>query len=457
MLVLHHSNSDELCRLASDGPYVSALQDHTRTASQAFSACDETLDASSLATTAESQAPETSADGSDRSGTPFENGEPGPLRGENDTVGDSSGGASAARVIGMHTPAHAVCRFLNATLCFLLPPSLHGGPRNSRTLSAHIARFVRLRRFERFTLHEAMQGLSTRCFPPPSKDLVGEEMRINHSSGGPTQLSWRQKMLGYLVDWVLSCLVVPLIRTAFYATECEGFRNRVFYYRKPLWAKVRTAALRQLNRDAMFRPLSDKQAASVLEGRPFGSASLRLLPKAKRGVRLILNLSRRTRHRRQRSSMPPQQKQLSEPHIARSAHEAGTADAAASAVASSAGRSKRVHYGRPAPRSINDALTDAFLVLKYEKASRPEISGATVTGLQDIFRRLLPFVAAHRRGLDVVSVSQERLGQLRPLHIVTTDIKHCYDSIPHNVLCDVVLPRVLRCVTIRTCYYLVTT
>jgi hypothetical protein len=42
------------------------------------------------------------------------------------------------------------------------------------------------------------------------------------------------------------------VRTGFYATECEGFRNRVFFFRKPVWAVVRKTTLRKLNQD-MFQ------------------------------------------------------------------------------------------------------------------------------------------------------------------------------------------------------------
>jgi telomerase reverse transcriptase len=98
-----------------------------------------------------------------------------------------------------------------------------------------------------------------------------------------------------------------------------------------------------------------------------------------------------------------------------------------------------VQYGRRVPRSINDALLDAFLVLKYEKASRPEVFGASVSGLHDIFRRLLPFALDWRRDQPAGSVDAGR-----PLYCATVDIRHCYDSIPQVMLCDVVLPLVVR-------------
>jgi hypothetical protein len=94
-------------------------------------------------------------------------------------------------------------------------------------------------------------------------------------------------------------------------------------------------------------------------------------------------------------------------------------------------------YKRDKPRSINDALTDAFLVLKYEKSANPAVFGASVFGLHDIYKRLLPFVIAWR-------ADEKKMARALPLHIATVDIRHCYDTIPHQLLCGHVLPLVLR-------------
>jgi telomerase reverse transcriptase len=40
--------------------------------------------------------------------------------------------------------------------------------------------------------------------------------------------------------------VVPLLRDHFYVTETEAHRQRVFYFRKPIWAAITVAAKRGL-------------------------------------------------------------------------------------------------------------------------------------------------------------------------------------------------------------------
>jgi telomerase reverse transcriptase len=106
--------------------------------------------------------------------------------------------------------------------------------------------------------------------------------------------SQRQQLLSSWIFWVFTYLVVPLIRTGFYATECEGYRNRVFYFRKPVWAVVRRTTLQKLSTQ-LFHPLTEAEAELLVSRRQFGFAGLRMLPKSTKGVRLITNMSRRTR------------------------------------------------------------------------------------------------------------------------------------------------------------------
>ena len=252
-------HADELAQLASEGPYAGGLHACTAAPAAAVAAkrpgCNDensvvAVSAADIAASTQPGAADGGGGSAHFAGTPMM---AAASHGTDEASGASGGGgkgggegSAAARVVGMHTPAHAVCRFLNAALACLLPPALYGGPANARVLAAHIGRFVRLRRFEGFTLHEAMQGLSTAAFPPPVQPQTKAAGNLSCSGylGGvittgspvavastatavcrqreqPTQLRWRQNFLGQLVDWVLSALVVPLIRTAFYATECE--------------------------------------------------------------------------------------------------------------------------------------------------------------------------------------------------------------------------------------------
>ena len=139
-----------------------------------------------------------------------------------------------------------------------------------------------------------------------------------------------------------------------------------------------------------------------------------MLPKKEKGVRLITNMSRRTRSKAVRIKGKAKSKKLTE-HPDKTTSVAADADVEISGEVgagcerpakvdraqssdkgidtdgSAAGtgisnvnavanppNSANVHYKRDRPRSINDALTDAFLVLKYEKLNNPACWGASV-------------------------------------------------------------------------------
>lgn len=151
------------------------------------------------------------------------------------------------------------------------------------------------------------------------------------------------------------------------------------------------------------QPLTEVEAAVVVSNRDFGFAGLRMLPKKEKGVRLITNMSRRTRSKAVRVKgqsnfkKPPEHAgtvtvpAADEPKPADGdkAHRldkdsvapavgTGSNPPNGAATAPNATNATHVHYKRDRSRSINDALIDAFLVLKHEKLHNPACWGASV-------------------------------------------------------------------------------
>lgn len=115
-------------------------------------------------------------------------------------------------------------------------------------------------------------------------------------------------------------LVIPLLRSLFYATETEFEKGVVFYYRKSVWSRIRTEALSKFNGNdsaavavnesavgteetvlagnggpalfGQYNPMSLVEVLSRLKQQTMGASQLRLLPKGS-GVRGIATLSRR--------------------------------------------------------------------------------------------------------------------------------------------------------------------
>lgn len=100
----------------------------------------------------------------------------------------------------------------------------------------------------------------------------------------------RRDLLGRWVQWLFDGLVIPALRAHFYATESSTHKNRVFYYRKPLWKDMQGQALAAL-RDAMYTPVGYQEATSALQNQSLGYSYVRMVPKAG-GMRCLVNMSR---------------------------------------------------------------------------------------------------------------------------------------------------------------------
>jgi hypothetical protein len=147
----------------------------------------------------------------------------------------------------------------------------------------------------------------------------------------------RRRWLAQWVWWLVTDVVVPLVRNSFYVTESEPYRQQVFYYRcgaglgapgrwfahvhsprhktpptrhlsthayaqthlythnapphrKPVWAHLQRQALDELIAER-FAPVAPSDARAILSSRPLGFCRLRLLPK-RTGMRPIANLKK---------------------------------------------------------------------------------------------------------------------------------------------------------------------
>ena len=96
-----------------------------------------------------------------------------------------------------------------------------------------------------------------------------------------------------VLRWLYGRFVVPLLRCTFYVTETEFTGQRVLYYRKPVWTRIRRLSLDVLFARGQYRDIGAAKARKVLANHNVGCppAPLRLLPKAT-GIRAIAMLSR---------------------------------------------------------------------------------------------------------------------------------------------------------------------
>lgn len=83
-------------------------------------------------------------------------------------------------------------------------------------------------------------------------------------------------------------------------------------------------------------------------------------------------------------------------------------------------------FGSQKQQSVNRKLQNLFEALKFEKERNPKLLGATLFGCDDLYRVLKPFAERIRRCLSE-----------KPLYFVHVDVNHCYESIPHQKLFDI--------------------
>lgn len=213
------------------------------------------------------------------------------------------------------TPPGRVVWFVCVVLRKLLPSAMVGSQHNWAIIRRAVHQFVHARRFERVTLHDTLQGFKSRDCGAwlAHRDPTQTQMRL---------CSW--------MWWLMDALVLPLLRTSFYATETAVFRRRVLYFRQDVWVRVTTPLIRDLCTQRFSRVSAVPWDGCV----PY--ATVRLLPK-ETAVRPIVNLGRR-----------PQ------------------------------------GFGR----SINAQLQNALAVLTYESTQQSHMCGAAISSVKAMYAKL---------------------------------------------------------------------
>jgi telomerase reverse transcriptase len=78
--------------------------------------------------------------------------------------------------------------------------------------------------------------------------------------------------------WVFVQFLIPILQYNFYITESGLHRNRIFYYRRSVWAKIRKLAIGEM-KSTLFEVLPEQDAINILKQRAFGFSYVRILPK----------------------------------------------------------------------------------------------------------------------------------------------------------------------------------
>ncbi|XP_012074552.1 telomerase reverse transcriptase isoform X2 [Jatropha curcas] len=305
-----------------------------------------------------------------------------------------------------------VVSFIWAVCRNLVPPDLLGTPSNWRILTRNISKLIYLRRYEKFSLKQCMHKLKTSGFPFLSDKHSSFYLAAGVQNNVPRQnlemqkgscelndavSSFKHKLLEKWIFWFFSCLVVPILQANFYVTESEHGKQDLFYYRKPIWEKVKNRAITCL-KDRNYQYLNAITVESVIGNRLFGFSKLRLCPK-ENGVRMLANLKAPSRMIQASSSTGM----------------LGRAQLCSKSV-------KYKHF-----KSVNSILRETHAVLKGILLKEPEKLGSSVFDYNDIYGKLFMFIL----GL------KNELGTLPNIFIVVSDVLKAFDSVDQDKLISV--------------------
>ncbi|XP_006990067.2 telomerase reverse transcriptase isoform X1 [Peromyscus maniculatus bairdii] len=279
-------------------------------------------------------------------------------------------------LLRLHNSPWQVYGFLRACIRKLVPSGLWGTRHNERRFFKNVKQFISLGKYGKLSLQELMWKMRVEdCLwlrSSPGKSRVpAEEHRM------------RERILAMFLFWLMDTYVVELLRSFFYITETTFQKNQLFFYRKSVWSKLQSIGVRQHLERVQLRELSQEEVRRHQEAWPaMPICRLRFIPKPS-GLRPIVNMS---------FSM-------------------GTR---------AFGKEKQAQH-------FSKRLKTLFSVLNYERKKHPNLLGASVLGLNDIYRTWRTFVL-RVRALDPAP----------RMYFVKADVTGAYDAIPQDKLVEVV-------------------
>ncbi|XP_058420373.1 telomerase reverse transcriptase isoform X2 [Diceros bicornis minor] len=288
---------------------------------------------------------------------------------------EDAGPRRLVQLLRQHSSPWQVYAFLRACLCRLVPAGLWGSRHNERRFLRNVKKFVSLGKHAKLSSQELTWKMKVQdCAwlrSPGAHCVPASEHRL------------REAVLAKFLCWLLGTYVVKLLRSFFYVTETTFQKNRLFFYRKSVWSQLQSIGIRQHFERVQLRELSEAEVRRHQEARPALLMSrLRFVPKPS-GLRPIVNMD----------------------------YVVGA---------------RTFHRDKKAQHLISKVKT-LFGVLNYERARRPGLLGASVLGLDDIYRAWRAFVL-RVRAQDPAPL----------LYFVKVDVTGAYDALPQDRLAEVI-------------------
>ncbi|KAJ0972376.1 hypothetical protein J5N97_020335 [Dioscorea zingiberensis] len=324
-------------------------------------------------------------------------------------------------LVGSCCSNEQVVSFIWAVTRNIIPPDMFGGSSTWRALRKNIAKFVRLRRFEKFSIKECIHGLKTssftfldnirksECYCKDKNKSEGGGMKNNPLNVNWEKLNLHSKFIQSWIYWLFSYILTPMIASNFYVTEKEHGKQDVFYYLKPVWRSLVGGTVACL-RKRTYKLVDKAYVRQVLAKRNFGSSKVRFLPKEK-NLRPLANLK------------APSKLRFSNQEFTRNCFSVG-----GKCVAENSKSMKNDRRGMvTCSKSVNSALHELYAILRSIMVKDPDKLGSSVFDYNDIYQKLYHFLFEIRKGHNM----------MHKIYIVIADVSKAFDSIDQDILINI--------------------
>nr|XP_046217316.1 telomerase reverse transcriptase isoform X2 [Oncorhynchus gorbuscha] len=186
------------------------------------------------------------------------------------------GQGDMASLLPQHSAPHRVYLFVRECLNAVVPSEFWGSDHNRFKFLSAVRNFLSMGKFERMSLAELMWKMK-----------VNDCDWLKISKTGrcpPSELSYRTRVLGQLLAWLLDGYVLGLVKAMFYVTESMGQKNALRFYRYQVWAKLQELALSGHLSKSQMSELTLAQMTSL--PKTTVTSRLRFIPKTE-GMRPI--------------------------------------------------------------------------------------------------------------------------------------------------------------------------
>ncbi|NP_001269394.1 telomerase reverse transcriptase [Ornithorhynchus anatinus] len=288
-------------------------------------------------------------------------------------------------LLRQHSSSWRVYGFVRECLLRVVPAELWGSSHNKCRFLRNVKAFLALGKFDKFSLRELRWKMRV-------SDCAWLRSGRGDHSVPASEHRFREEILAKFLHWLMRAYVVELLRAFFYVTETMFQKNLLFFYRKCVWNRLQAIGIRNHLAKVQLQAISEKEIKENLSKKYVPVVSkLRFIPKSN-GLRPIVN-----------------------------------ADTIAGAkLFPKESRDKKVQY-------FNTQLKNLFSVLNYERTLHPHLLGASMFGIDDIYKAWRQFV------LRVLTSKDKE----RRFYFVKADVTGAYDTIPHDKLVEVI-SRILK-------------